>query len=189
MGNQTLPEGKKKGSGMRLTIREMAIFAMLGALMYCSKVLMEWAPNIHLLGALTMTYTIVYRKKALYPIYTYVLLNGLFAGFATWWVPYLYIWTVLWSVTMLLPQNMPKKVAVPVYMLVCGLHGLGFGTLYAPAQALFFGLSFKATIAWIAAGLPWDAVHGLGNLAAGALIVPLSGLLKKIDMASRRAKL
>lgn len=189
MGNQTPPEGKKSGSGMRLTIREMAIFAMLGALMYCSKVLMEWAPNIHLLGALTMTYTIVYRKKALYPIYTYVLLNGLFAGFATWWIPYLYIWTVLWGVTMLLPQNMPKKVAIPVYMLVCGLHGLGFGTLYAPAQALFFGLSFKATLAWIAAGLPWDAVHGLGNLAAGTLIVPLSGLLKKIDTASRRAKL
>ena len=84
---------------------------------------------------------------------------------------------------------MPKKVAIPVYMLVCGLHGLGFGTLYAPAQALFFGLSFKATLAWIAAGLPWDAVHGLGNLAAGTLIVPLSGLLKKIDTASRRAKL
>ena len=49
--------------------------------MYCSKVLMEWAPNVHLLGMLTMTYTLVYRKKALYPIYTYVLLNGLFAGF------------------------------------------------------------------------------------------------------------
>ena len=115
--------------------------------MYCSKILMEWAPNIHLLGMLTMTYTIVYRKKALYPIYTYILLNGLFAGFSAWWIPYLYIWTVLWGVTMLLPQYMPKKVAVPVYMLVCGLHGLAFGTLYAPAQALMFGLSLKGTIA------------------------------------------
>ncbi|HIT79580.1 MAG TPA: hypothetical protein IAC40_04810 [Candidatus Faecivivens stercorigallinarum] len=164
----------------------MAVFAMLGALMYCSKILMEWAPNIHLLGMLTMTYTIVYRKKALYPIYTYILLNGLFAGFSAWWIPYLYIWTVLWGVTMLLPQNMPKKVAVPVYMLVCGLHGLAFGTLYAPAQALMFGLSLKGTIAWIVAGLPWDAVHALGNLAAGTLIVPLSFLLNKIEKASGR---
>ena len=154
--------------------------------MYCSKILMEWAPNIHLLGMLTMTNTIVYRKKALYPIYTYILLNGLFAGFSAWWIPYLYIWTVLWGVTMLLPQNMPKKVAVPVYMLVCGLHGLAFGTLYAPAQALMFGLSLKGTIAWIVAGLPWDAVHALGNLAAGTLIVPLSSLLNKIEKASGR---
>lgn len=154
--------------------------------MYCSKILMEWAPNIHLLGMLTMTYTIVYRKKALYPIYIYILLNGLFAGFSAWWIPYLYIWTVLWGVTMLLPQNMPKKIAVPVYMLVCGLHGLAFGTLYAPAQALMFGLSLKGTIAWIVAGLPWDAVHALGNLAAGTLIVPLSSLLNKIEKASGR---
>ena len=121
-----------------------------------------------------MVYTLVYRWKALYPIYTYVLLNGLFAGFSAWWLPYLYIWTVLWGVTMLLPRHMPKKAAVPVYMLVCGLHGLAFGTLYAPAQALMFGLNFKGMVAWIIAGLPWDLVHGLGNLAAGVLIVPLT---------------
>lgn len=174
------------GRKLRLSLREMAVFAMLGALMYCSKILMEWAPNIHLLGMLTMTYTIVYRKKALYPIYTYVLLNGLFAGFSAWWVPYLYIWTVLWGVTMLLPQHMPVKIAVPVYMIVCALHGLAFGTLYAPAQALMFGLSLKGTIAWIIAGLPWDAIHALGNLAAGTLIVPFSSLLKRIERASGR---
>lgn len=174
---------------LRLSIREMAIFAMLGALMYASKVIMEWAPNIHFLGMLTMTYTLVYRKKALYPIYTYVLLNGLFAGFATWWVPYLYIWTILWGITMLLPRQMPKKIAIPVYMLVCGLHGLAFGILYAPAQALFFGLSFKGTIAWILSGLPFDITHALGNLAAGTLILPLADLIRKIDKASSRAKL
>ena len=159
---------------------------MLGALMYCSKILMEWAPNIHLLGMLTMTYTIVYRKKALYPIYTYVLLNGLFAGFSAWWVPYLYLWTVLWGVTMLLPQNMPKKIAIPVYMLVCALHGLAFGTLYAPAQAIMFGLSFKGMIAWIIAGLPWDAVHAAGNFFAGMLICPIVSLLRRLEQSAGR---
>ena len=87
---------------------------------------------------------------------------------------------------MLLPQHMPVKLAVPVYMIVCALHGLAFGTLYAPAQALMFGLSLKGTIAWIIAGLPWDAVHGLGNLPAGTLIVPFSSLLKRIERASGR---
>ena len=65
--------------------------------MYASKVVMEVAPNVHLLGVFTMAFTIVYRKKALYPIYTYVLLNGIFTGFATWWIPYLYLWTILWG--------------------------------------------------------------------------------------------
>ena len=67
---------------MKLKTREVAIFGMLGALMYASKVFMELLPNVHLLGVFTISFTLVYRKKALYPIYTYVLLNGLFAGFA-----------------------------------------------------------------------------------------------------------
>ena len=69
---------------MKLTIREMAVFGMLGAVMFASKLLMELLPNIHLLGMLTVAYTVVYRKKALYPIYTYIILNGIFCGFALW---------------------------------------------------------------------------------------------------------
>ncbi len=163
-----------------LSIREMALFAMLGTVMFLSKIIMEALPNIHLLGMLTMLYTIVFRKKALIPIYVYVLINGLYAGFSIWWIPYTYIWTILWGITMLLPQNMPKKVACIVYPIVCGLHGLLFGTLYAPAQALMFGLNFKQTVAWIIAGLPWDAIHGAGNFCAGLLIYPLSKILGKL---------
>ena len=164
-----------------LDLRHMVIFAMLGTVMFASKVIMELLPNIHLLGMLTMVYTLVYRKRALIPIYIYVLLNGIYAGFAVWWVPYLYIWTVLWAGTMLLPRKMKPVVAVPVYMAVCALHGLAFGTLYAPAQALFFGLNFRATVAWIVAGLPWDVMHAVGNLVAGTLVLPLTRLLNKLE--------
>lgn len=163
---------------MKLTTREIAVFAMLGSLMYASKMLMEVAPNIHLLGTFTIAFTVVYRKKALYPIYVYVLLNGIFCGFAAWWVPYLYIWTVLWGAVMLLPKNMPKKVQPFVYMAVCALHGFLFGTLYAPAQALLFGLSFQGTLAWIAAGLPWDVLHGISNFFCGILVMPIVSALK-----------
>ena len=166
---------------MRLTVRETAVFAMLGAVMYASKLIMELAPNVHLLGVFTIAFTVVYRKKALYPIYTYVILDGIFSGFATWWIPYLYIWTILWGVTMLLPINMPKKIRPIVYMVVCALHGFLFGTLYAPAQALLFGLSFKGMIAWIIAGLPWDFVHGVSNFFCGILIVPIISVLRRLE--------
>ena len=131
---------------MRLTVREIAIFAMLGAVMFASKLLMEFAPNIHLLGTFTVAFTVVYRRKALYPIYTYVLLNGLFYGFAAWWIPYLYVWTILWGAVMLLPKKMPKKIQPIVYMLVCAMHGFLFGPLYAPAQALLYGIMCNARI-------------------------------------------
>lgn len=163
---------------MKLTIREIAIFGMLGSIMYASKFVMELLPNVHLLGVFTVAFTVVYRKKALYPIYTYVILNGIFCGFATWWIPYLYVWTVLWGTVMLLPRNMPKKIRPFVYMAVCAAHGFLFGTLYAPAQALLFGLSFRGMIAWIAAGLPWDFLHGISNFLCGILIMPIISVLK-----------
>ena len=146
--------------------------------MYASKVLLEFAPNVHLLGVLTIAYTVVYRKKALYPIYTYVFLNGLYAGFSAWWIPYPYIWGLLWGVTMLLPKQMPKRVSPLVYMTVCAAHGFLFGTLYAPAQAFLFGLSLKGMVAWIVAGLPWDALHGVSNFFCGVLIVPVVSVLR-----------
>lgn len=166
---------------MKLSAREIVTFAMLGTVMYVSKIIMEFVPNVHLLGVFTITYTLVYRKKALYPLYVYVLLNGIFAGFATWWIPYLYIWTILWGVTMLLPKNIPSKARPFVYMGVCAMHGFLFGTLYAPAQALLFHLDFKGMIAWIIAGLPWDMIHGVSNFFCGILIVPLTKVLRSLE--------
>lgn len=168
---------------MKLTVKETAIFGMLGALMYISKIIMELVPNVHLLGVFTIAFTIVYRKKALYPIYTFVLLTGILNGFATWWIPYLYLWTVLWGVTMLLPQKIPRRARPVVYMLINACHGFLFGMLYAPAQAVLFGLSFDKTIAWIVAGLPWDFVHGVSNFFCGLLIVPLISILLKLEHA------
>lgn len=158
---------------MKLNIQETAIFGMLGAVMYASKLLMEILPNVHLIGVFTIAFTVVYRKKALYPIYTYVILNGIFCGFAAWWIPYLYLWTVLWGVVMLLPQNLPKRICPLVYMTVCAAHGFLFGTLYAPAQAILYGMTFRKMVAWIAAGLPWDFIHGISNFFCGILIVPI----------------
>ena len=158
----------------------MCIFSMLGALMFCSKIIMEVLPNIHLLGMLTVVYTVVFRTKALIPIYVYVVVNGLYAGFSAWWVPYLYIWTVLWAVVMLIPRRLPKKLLAVIYAAVCCLHGLTFGILYAPVQALMYGFDLEQTLAWIAAGFTFDILHGVGNLAAGLLIMPLSELLLKL---------
>lgn len=171
---------------MKLTTREVAVFGMLGAVMYVSKVIMEVAPNVHLLGVFVIAYTVVYGQKALYPIYIYVFLNGIFSGFATWWIPYLYIWTVLWGVVMLLPKQMPKKIRPLVYMVVCAMHGFLFGTLYAPAQALLYGLSFEGMIAWIIAGLPWDFIHGVSNFICGLLIMPIVSILRRLERSPER---
>ena len=166
---------------MKLKAKEIALFGLLGAIMYVQKIVLASLPNIHLSAVLIVAITVVYRVKALYPIYVYVLLEGLFGGFSILWVPYLYVWAILWGVTMLLPKSLSeKRYGVIVYMAICSLHGFLFGALCAPAEAIMMGLDFKGMIGWIAAGFSFDAIHGISNFVLGILTVPLIKLLKRI---------
>ncbi len=160
---------------------ELTVFAMLGAIMFCSKIIMEAAPNIHMLGMLTMVYTVVYKAKALIPIYIYVFLNGLYAGFNQWWVPYLYIWTILWAITMLIPKGLSPRILSVIYPTVCCIHGLAFGALYAPIQALMYNFNLEQTITWIISGLSFDIIHCVSNFIVGLLVLPFSVLLKRLS--------
>jgi len=168
----------------------MAIFAVLAAIMFVSRISMQFIMNVHLLGLFVAAITLSYRVRALIPIYIYVMLDGLFTGFAFWWQPYLYIWLPLWLLFMAagnfsVKLKVPKAVQVPLYMVLCGLHGLLFGLMYAPAWAFYMNLSFEATIAWVIAGLPADIIHCISNVATGVLIIPLSELLQKLQGAKR----
>ncbi|MCQ2506337.1 MAG: hypothetical protein MJ113_04075 [Lachnospiraceae bacterium] len=178
---------------MKLNLKEAITLALLGALMFCSKLLTESIPNVHFLAMFIIAYTVVFRFKALYAIFTFIMLVGLFYGFGIWWIPYFYLWPILWGVTMLLPKKMPTisigkisfNLAFPVYMIVAGLHGLCYGTLYAPFQALVYGFDFQKTIAWIIAGLPWDVTHCIGNICASTLTLPvISGLKRAMKAAN-----
>ncbi len=86
---------------------------------------------------------------------------------------------------MLLPKKLPQKMKPIVYMILCAMHGFLYGTLYAPAQALLFGLDFKGMVAWIIAGLPWDFAHGVSNFFCGILICPIILLLKNAEKLSK----
>lgn len=154
----------------------------MAALMAASDFAMEWLPNVHLVGVLIAATTAVYRRYALLPIYVYVLIQGIVGGFNLWWIPYLYVWAVLWGAVMLIPKSLPERIKTVLYIAFCALHGFLFGTLYAPAQALMFGLDLKGTLAWIATGFYFDLLHGIGNLILGTLLIyPIVKILKHTD--------
>jgi energy-coupling factor transport system substrate-specific component len=174
---------------IRIPVRDITVFAVLGTVMFLSRYMTQLLPpNVHILGLFISAVTLTYRIRALIPIYVYVLVDGLFAGFSPWWIPYLYIWLPLWLMFMLAGKlKLRKEILAPLYMVLCGLHGLSFGVLYAPAQALMFGLSVDAMITWIIAGLWFDFIHAIGNFAAGTLIIPLAALLSKLDKSGGAA--
>lgn len=165
----------------KLSTVELVIFSMLGSIMYMSKILMEWIPNVHLLGVLIITYTIVYRKKAVIIVYIYVLIVGASNGFSPWWISNLYTWAFLWLMAMAVPVQWPDKRKIPAFMLISGMHGIMYGTLCAPVQAVMFGLNLEGTIAWIIAGIPFDITHGISNFSSGIIIIPLAKALQKLE--------
>ena len=162
-------------------LRQLIFLTFIGDIMLVSDILMEFLPNIHILAMLVIVTTRVYRSKALISIYIYAFLNGLVAGFGLWWIPYLYVWTILWAVIMLLPKKLPKSVEIALFVLIAGLHGLLFGVMYAPFQALAYGLSFKQMLVWIAAGLPFDITHMIGNVIFSFFAPTLIALLEKLE--------
>ena len=112
--------------------------------------------------------------------------EGLLNGFGTWWVPYLYIWTVLWGAVMLLPKKLEGKKASIVYAVVCSLHGFLYGVLYAPFQAFVHHLNLEGTLTWIATGLAFDITHGISNFVCTLILcVPFIKLLKTAEKLTR----
>ena len=160
-------------------LRKLILLTIFGVMMYLSQLLLAALPNIHMVALFITVLTVVYRKWALISIYTYAFLNGMYGVYVL--IPYLYVWTVLWAAIMLLPKNMKPKVAVIVYSVVCGLHGILFGIIYAPSQAILFDFTLTQTIAWIANGLLFDVFHCIGNIVFSTLAYPLTDLLYKLE--------
>ncbi|MBQ8254687.1 MAG: hypothetical protein IJY94_04205 [Clostridia bacterium] len=161
-------------------IEEMILFALFGAIMYLTAQI-DIVPNMHPLTLFIAAFTVVYRFKALIPIYIYVFLEGLMGGFGIWWYPNLYIWTFLWLLVMLIPKNLNEVAAGIIITVLSTLHGIGFGLLYMPYQCyVFFKGNWDFAYIWLLNGLPFDVLHALGNLVSSLLTIPLVLLLCKL---------
>ena len=173
---------KNKG----LSLGEIVLFGMLGALTFALQVVMAPLPNIEPVSLLVMIFAAVFGWKCLYPVYIFVTMEILFYGISVWNLYYLYVWTVLWGVTMLLPKRMPKWLAPLVYAVVCGLHGFGFGFWWIPSQMALMGFSLEQALIWWQFGFfTADIPHGIGNLVGSTLIIPLVALIRKLDRRIR----
>jgi hypothetical protein len=141
----------------KLIIREIAVLAVATALLFASQVALAFLPNIEMVSLLVIIYTLVFRRKTLYIIYAFAILQGVMYGFGLWWVTYLYIWTILHIIT-----NVFYKNESPLFWaIVGGAYGLAFGALSAIPTIVIGGIG--AGVAWWISGMMFDVVHGIGN--------------------------
>ena len=159
-----------------MPVRKITRIALLSAILYVSKVALEFLPNVELVSLLTVLYTLVFGKEAFLIVTVFNLFELIQWGFGTWWVSYLYVWPLFVLITLLLKKIIKEEFLI--WSVVSGLFGLIFGSLFAivylpvdPAYALAY---------WIS-GLPWDVWHGVCNFVLMLVIgKPLYLLLKKI---------
>ena len=155
-----------------LTVREVCLFGILGALTFAAKYAMSFLPNIEPVSLMVMLFAVIFGVKALFPIYLYVLLEVLFYGLGLWNINYLYIWAVLALAAYLL-RNMESPLG---WAVLSGVFGLLFGALCAIVDIFIGGYGY-ALGKWIS-GIPFDIAHCAGNFVIALLLFsPLRKLL------------
>jgi len=160
---------------MKLTIKELVLIALLAALLLVSQVGLGFLPNIEVVSLLVILYTLFFKKKTLYIIYIFALLEGLIYGFGIWWIMYLYVWTILWGIATLFRE---EKNPV-IWAFISGFFGLFFGTLCSVPYFITGGVSMG--LSWIASGLMMDIIHGVGNFVVALLLFkPLYAAFQKV---------
>ncbi len=162
---------------MKLSVRDICILALFGALMYAIQVAMAVLPNIEGVSLLVILVAVFYGWRALYPVTLFVLLEGVTYGFGIWWYFYAYAWPLLVVLCMLVRRLCGARAWA--WALVSGVYGLLFGALYA-AMFLVIGSPQTALAAWLS-GLVFDALHAGGNFVLCLVLFrPLYILLRRL---------
>lgn len=160
----------------KLTLRQVALFGVLGALTFGAKVAMSSLPNIEPVSLMVMLFAVVFGRQCLYPVYLYVLMEVMLYGINLWNINYLYVWTVLALAAMAM-----RRLHNPVWWaLLSGAFGMAFGLLCTPVYMAIGGFDYG--IRWWLSGIAFDIPHAIGNFViALVLFAPLRKLLTNLN--------
>lgn len=160
MSSRSRPAGK-------FSAWEIAVLALMGALIFAVKAALSAIPNVQLNAVLIILTTVFFGWKALATVWIYVLLEGLIFGFSTWWLSYVFIWPLLVVVAMLFRQNRSAL----LWAVIAGFWGLLFGPLmYIPWFCIMGG--WKGYFAMWIAGIPFDLTHCASNFVLTLVLYP-----------------
>ena len=159
----------------KISVREIVLFGVLGALTFAAKYVMSFLPNIEPVSLMVMLFAVVFGKKWVYPVYLYVMMEILFYGISLWNINYLYIWAVL-AVAAYLMRNMQSALG---WALLSGVFGLLFGALCGIVDVFIGGFGYAVT-KWVS-GIPFDILHCGGNFViALVMFQPLRKLMERL---------
>ena len=162
-----------------MSVQKLTRIALLSAILYVSKLALDFLPNIELVSLFIILYALVFGTETLIIVTVFNLLQIIQWGIGTWTISYLYVWPLLCLITVLLKKLIKEEFVL--WSIVSGLFGLIFGSLFALLY-LFFDPAY-ALAYWIS-GLPWDVWHAVWNFVLMLVLgKPLYMVLSKMKTA------
>ena len=156
--------------------RSIAVLALCTALVFGLQVALAAIPNGECVTLLFILFTQYFRRRTLYIIYTFALLEGLTYGFGIWWIMYLYIWTILWALVMLFGR---KPRSIWFWAILAAAYGLFYGLLCSLPYWLVGGPAMA--FSWWITGIPFDILHCVFNFAIVLMLYrPLNRLFSTL---------
>ena len=197
-----------KSGRLALTIREVALFGVLGGLTFAAKVAMAGLPNIEPVSLMVMLFAVIFgakaapgydRAKAIIHLINMIadkvnadpdmdgVLKVIFVqNYNCSYAEHIYgfnLWSInylyIWAILAAVAWLFRKMTHPLGWALLSGAFGLLFGFLCAPVY-LFVG-GWGAMVSWWISGIPWDVAHCAGNFViALVLFVPLRRLMSAL---------
>ena len=149
---------------------ELLVSSILGALTFAVKVAMTALPNIEPVTLLLILSALCFGARALVTCGVYVLLEGLFYGFSTWWIPYLYAWPLLVLLTLLCRKRENRF----FWAVFAALYGFAFGFMFLPVNYFVYGMADNPDLltVYILNDIPFDLLHAAGNFITVLILLP-----------------
>lgn len=164
-----------KSSKNRITVREIALFGVLGGLTFAAKLVMSGLPNIEPVSLMVMLFAVTFGKKCVYPTFVYVAMEVLVYGINLWNVYYLYVWLILALAAYLMRKNQEPL----SWAILSAVFGLSFGALCGITD--IFLLGFGGAVGKWVSGIMFDVIHSVANFIIALLLFkPLRDLMQKL---------
>ena len=141
-----------------MPIKKIVRIALLSAILYIAKFILEWLPNVELVSFLTILYTLVFGTEAFFVVTVFNLFEFIQWGFGTWFISYLYVWPILVLLTLLFKKVFKEEFLM--WAILSGIFGLIFGSMFA---VIYIFIDPHYALTYFISGLPWDVWHCIAN--------------------------
>ena len=162
-----------------MSVHKITRIALLSAILYIAKIVLDFLPNVELISLLTILFTLVFGKEAFIIVTVFNLFQFIQWGFGTWLISYFYVWPLLCLLTLLVKKIFKEEFVW--WAVFAGAFGLIFGALFAVLY-LVMGDPGYALSYWIS-GLLWDVWHAAANFILMLVLgKPLYRVLRRIKI-------